>query len=29
MEGDLLKWRMDVRIIKYHLMAVNDKFNQK
>ena len=28
-EGDMSRWRMDVRIIKYHLMVINDMFNQE
>ena len=28
-KGDMVRWRMDVRIIKYHLMVINDMFNQQ
>ena len=27
-EGEKLKWRMDVRVIKYHLLLINDLFNR-
>ena len=27
-EGSETKWRMDIRIIKYHLLLINDLFNQ-
>ena len=28
-EGEIVRWRMDVIIIKYHLMVINDMFNQE
>ena len=28
-EGEIVRWRMDVIIIKYHLMVINNMFNQE